>query len=199
MSPPGLIRRQLSGPQTLELASLADLRLVPDQDLRRTVVHIAEPVPLGHDTDTDVVYYSHLREATRRRVSLRWTLSGDQCIPTELVRHLIPPTLWDAGNDDVARGWRDLYRFGLLHFRKGPGFVTVKDLRKGFHRVTYTLTGQHASTLLTMADGIVHPLVELDTDAVQELVAIGVAIAGHELGALLALPSDEWPVPCSAL
>ena len=60
-----------------------------------------------------------LREAASQGVDVAWESAGDLGCDTRLLYHLPPP----AGHPS----WRSAYRYGLCHYRVGPGFVTVAD------------------------------------------------------------------------
>lgn len=67
-----------------------------------------------------------IRDLTSCRVSVRWRLEP-RGVPIEKLFALTPPeTLPDA---DALDAWRMGFRFGLLYWRSGPGFVIVRDAR----------------------------------------------------------------------
>ncbi|MBE1530425.1 DUF5825 family protein [Actinomadura algeriensis] len=91
----------------------------------------------GADFDLAVRQLSLVRELTRIGLSVRWVLECDDDFPVSLLQHLYPPTAVAQGDGGAARRWRDAYRFGSLLYRKGPGFVHVRDARTdGARRLT---------------------------------------------------------------
>jgi hypothetical protein len=102
-------------------------------------VDLADHVDIrsGADLGFALEQLSLVRELTRIGLATQWTLECDDDFPVSLLQHLHPPSTVVQGDGGVARRWRDSYRFGSLLYRKGPGFVHVRDARSaGARRLT---------------------------------------------------------------
>ncbi|TDC70310.1 hypothetical protein E1200_05765 [Actinomadura sp. GC306] len=102
-------------------------------------VDLADPVDVrkGADAAYAVQQLSLVRELTRIGSSVQWTLECDDDFPLASLQHLYPPAAVLQGDGGAAGRWRDAYRFGSLLYRKGPGFIHVRDAREaGARRLT---------------------------------------------------------------
>ncbi|MFF4252725.1 RiPP maturation radical SAM C-methyltransferase [Streptomyces sp. NPDC001663] len=104
-------------------------------------------------------------------------------------------------DDDAVTGPSAGYVYGMLYYRRGPGFVTVMDRRDPTASVRYTLDDPD---LLSAFDTlqVPTPLDEL-TDIQREATSL---LAGEGLvrvtdGRAVALPPriGRWPVPCTGI
>ncbi|QFG22462.1 DUF5825 family protein [Actinomadura sp. WMMB 499] len=94
-------------------------------------VDLADPVDVrtGADPGLAVRQLSLVRELTGIGMPVQWSLECDDDFPVALLQHLYPPSAVLQRDGDAARRWRDAYRFGSLLYRKGPGFIHVRDAR----------------------------------------------------------------------
>jgi hypothetical protein len=160
-------------------------------------VVIEEPVPAGENIDEDVRLLRFLREATSHTLRLDWTLAGTPLVEPRNLTHLVPPTrgVGPAAAECVA-AWRDAYRYGNFYYRRGPGFVTVKDVRPDGETVHLTIEDESAEQFAVLADAIA--VAELDAagiDALGDAVEYGLAVRGVETLLLLPFRMRRWPVP----
>jgi hypothetical protein len=160
-------------------------------------VVIEEPVRVGEDIDEDLRLLRFLREATTQTLRLEWTLTGRPLVEPRNLTHLVPPVrgVGSAAAECVA-AWRAAYRYGSYHYRKGPGFVTVKDIRPDGETVRLTIEGDSAEQFSTLAEA--STLAELDPaaiDALGDAVDYGLALRGTETLLLLPFRMRRWPVP----
>ncbi|WP_329577745.1 DUF5825 family protein [Kitasatospora sp. NBC_01250] len=75
-----------------------------------------------------------IRDLTARAVQVDWTLRlGPRAEAWEELGHLQPPTalLGPADPDAALRLWTDTHHVGKCLWRKGPGFVQIRDRRWG--------------------------------------------------------------------
>lgn len=73
-----------------------------------------------------------LREMTALGAAVAWTASCDDgCVRTRRFAHLFPPSAVVGADPLVAREWRERYLPCMCVFRRGPGFVEVRDRRRG--------------------------------------------------------------------
>lgn len=70
-----------------------------------------------------------LRRHTEHQCQFVWRLHG--VLPQEqmrIYRHLLPP---EQGGGNHGDEWRRSHDVGLWFYRRGPGFITIKDRRGG--------------------------------------------------------------------
>jgi hypothetical protein len=114
-------------------------------------------------------------------------MGGGLGCDTRLLYHLAPP----AGDPS----WRSAYRYGLCHYRVGPGFVTVTDQRRG-PAVPITLRETQEIRLVQDLD---RPGPSEKSSAFVRLLQSGLII-GHTRDALcLPYRLRRWPIPCTAI
>lgn len=116
-------------PGAAELADL--LPRVPVAEVRLT-----GPADLtGHPERTIVRIIALLRECASVGAPVRWslTLGADQLDLIRQLDHLPAPTEVTVLGQPAATAddWRSTHTFGLLYFRRGPGFLSVTDRRSG--------------------------------------------------------------------
>ncbi|SCL23849.1 hypothetical protein GA0074692_1659 [Micromonospora pallida] len=159
-----------------------------------TVLHF------GRSPAEDLELLRYLRDVTSHAVRLRWRLAGLPCFPLHTHVHLVAPSGGvDADSAAHATAWTAGYRYGSFFYRRGPGFVSIKDVRPESEDARLTID-EGADHFLAMAEA--RTLAELAPDA-QDLVDT-VAEAGLLLRAgqrLLVLPYRlrHWPVPYLAI
>lgn len=111
-------------------------------DIRRNADHAAALEQL-----------SLVRELTGIGMAVQWVLHCDDNDPIALLRHLYPPADVIGADTDAAGRWRGSYRFGDLFYRKGPGFIHVRDARwKGIRRLTLDRPG-HFEAVDLLSEG----------------------------------------------
>ncbi|GAA4493702.1 hypothetical protein GCM10023191_031550 [Actinoallomurus oryzae] len=128
-----------------------------------------------------------LREAASHGIDVVWESAGDLGCDTRLLYHL-PPRAGDPS-------WRSAYRYGLCHYRVGPGFVTVTDQRRG-PAVPITLRGTQEIRLVRNLD---RPGPSEESSAFIGLVRSGLIISNGRDALCLPYRLRRWPIPCTAI
>ncbi|MGW4566157.1 DUF5825 family protein [Streptomyces sp. NPDC004561] len=163
-------------------------------------VEVTEPLDLagaGRETAQAVCF---LRECESLGLRVGWRAAGRPPYDTGVLRHLPPPAELPGDQADLA-AWRTGYSYGLLHHRRGPGFVTVLDRRQPGTAARLTL--DHPD-LLAVFLRLLEPTPLDALDAVQRAAADLLAAERLVLvtgGWAVALPPRirRWPVPCTAI
>lgn len=128
-----------------------------------------------------------LREAASQGVDVAWESAGDLGCDTRLLYHLPPP----AGHPS----WRSAYRYGLCHYRVGPGFVTVADRRRG-PAMPVTLREPAEIRLVRDLD---RPGPPEECPALARLRRLGLIIGAGRDALCLPYRLRRWPIPCTAI
>lgn len=146
-------------------ATAAALRF-SEQGARK--VDLADPVDVrkGADLAYAVAQLSLVRELTRIGSSVQWMLECDDDFPLAPLHHLYPPAAVVQGDAGAAARWREAYRFGSLMYRKGPGFIHVRDAREPGARRLMLSREAHLDAVAALDQGA-------PTDSVNPAVANG--------------------------
>lgn len=88
---------------------------------------VERPIVLGQDTDQTLAAVAMLRDGLTQGTLLEWHGELASTTSLDLVCHLPPP----QGSAELHARWRARFRPGLCYFRRGPGFLQVKDSRAG--------------------------------------------------------------------
>ncbi|WP_240467984.1 DUF5825 family protein [Streptomyces dangxiongensis] len=96
-------------------------------------VRLCDPVRLCTDADArDVRALMVVRELTGLGAAVRWTASCDDgCAGTRTLFHLFPPAAIAGAPPQVTRRWQEQYLPCKCVYRRGPGFVEIRDRRQG--------------------------------------------------------------------
>lgn len=151
-------------------------------------VLITERVVLSpRDPVMSLGFLRFLREATATGVPVGWCGRCElDCAPV-LLRHLPPPQPMTAPAT-IPDG---PHRFGLCHYRAGPGFVLVTDRRTGRERRT-TLRDPEVIGALTAC---ARPAPAEDVPPVLIAAGLVLPVAGQAL--TLPYRLRRWPIPCT--
>lgn len=144
------------------------------------------PETVGAD-DGILRFLRFLREAASHDIKVAWRSTGDLGCDARLLYHLPPP----AGDPS----WRSAYRYGLCHYRVGPGFLTITDQRRG-PAVSITLRGTREVQLVRDLD---RPGPSDESAAFAGLVRSGLIISHARDALCLPYRLRRWPIPCTAI
>lgn len=180
------------------VTDLAGLRADPAAHSLRTVV-LTEPLWFGESPAQDLANLRLLRTVTSHAVRLRWTIGGRPSFPTHTYAHLLPPSdgveLDDLGH---TVEWARDYRYGSFYYRRGPGMVTVKDVRPGqpSARMVIADGADQFERLAESPDGIPEPG---DEGLVADAIEAGLAVEVDGRALVLPFRMRHWPVPYLAV
>ncbi|MET8630888.1 DUF5825 family protein [Kitasatospora sp. NPDC004669] len=168
--------------------------------VERGVIVVRDEVDLGGNPLATLTFLAFLRVCLEEGVAVRWTATASGELDTAPLHHLWPPSGIVGLPTDRRRAWRQAFRYGLCYFRRGPGFITVKDARAE-HGVHLML--DHPDLIATFLAGCTplpaDPLTATQRQAVGLLTAENLMYSLGDL--LLTLPTHmrRWPVPFSAV
>ncbi|SDP95793.1 hypothetical protein SAMN04487905_11849 [Actinopolyspora xinjiangensis] len=161
---------------------------------------ITDPVDLTLPDRTSVDTVRLLRDAVGHGLRIDWRASPVDGLSVTDFTHLPPPANLDELSflpDSDAESWLDLYSYGQLFYRVGPGFVSIKDVRPTVPAARMTLEEEEARIFLELAEG--GGETGNSESLRSELVEYGLGIAAE--GGFLVLPYRirQWPIPFSAI
>ncbi|MFJ5306848.1 DUF5825 family protein [Streptomyces sp. NPDC088350] len=133
---PGMCCGTLDGPPDEPVDAVAQLAADGVQ-----FVQVHEPVDL---TDADgasaVAALLVIRELTSHGIAVDWTLRMADPAQWRALSHLHPPaavfhgSTGEANEEHVVTAWRDSFHIAKCGYRRGPGFLEIRDHRWGSFR-----------------------------------------------------------------
>jgi uncharacterized protein DUF5825 len=193
-----------AGDRTYAGATVLELEQTPpDLDLEAAVasgvrsVRILEPVELSEaQPRATLALVRLLREATADNVAVEWR--GSSTGFERMLVHLPPPAPPPGEEDppEVA-GWREHHRPGLCHYRIGPSFVLVKDVRNADASARFRLEGDEVVSAFRTLEAVVE-VATLDPETLQllhDLEQESLVLRLGGLATLLPFRVRRWPVP----
>ncbi|MEK2492885.1 DUF5825 family protein [Kitasatospora purpeofusca] len=141
-------RRTLAGPAGEEITELhrAGVRCL----------RLTEPVRLCADASAaSARALMLLREATGQGLAVLWhAVCTDGCAERRRFHHLYPPEESTGVAAEVGADWRASYFPSKCVYRRGPGFVEVRDRRFGTLELFTVDEPGHLAQLDALADGV---------------------------------------------
>lgn len=180
-------RRTLPGPVRAEVTALhrAGVRCL----------RLTEPVLLCADAPAaSARALMLLREATGQGLAVLWqAVCADGCAARRRFHHLYPPERLTGAAQDVLADWHATYFPCKCVFRRGPGFVEVRDRRFGTLELITIDEPAHLAQLDALTEGVETGLLP---DAVRRDLAEAGLIA-EQAGRAWFLPARvrRWPFP----
>jgi hypothetical protein len=158
-------------------------------------VRIAEPVDVCRDAPAASARALVLiRELTGRGMAVEWTARcADGCVADRRLAHLYPPGAVLGAPSTVAIDWRATYFPCRCVFRRGPGFVEVRDRRFGTLEMFTIDDPLHMAAIDAMAEGL--PSGSAPGEVLADFV--GAELVAEQAGHLWWLPVrvHRWPTP----
>ncbi|MFB4316632.1 DUF5825 family protein [Actinomadura sp. 21ATH] len=155
---------------------------------------------IGDDPEATVRAVVWLRDLvpTGRRVAWRGRAGGG--IDLSLLHHLPPPVELGPDTDakEAMEAWARAYAFGSLHYRMGPGFLQVKDVRDAASPVQTVLEDP---ALIDAFTACLTPAAVRDVEApaLRDLVRRRLVLRVGDLAVTLPYRLGRWPVPFFAI
>ncbi|WP_198550288.1 DUF5825 family protein [Streptomyces silvensis] len=162
-------------------------------------IRLPEPVRLCADAQGRSAHALMLiREATGRGLAVLWhAVCDDGCVTRRLYHHLYPPERVTGAPEDVVADWRATYFPSKCVFRRGPGFVEVRDRRCGTLELITIDEPGHLDRLDALTEGI--DAAELPDPVRRDFADAGL-IAEHGGRAWwLPMRVRRWPFPSLAV
>jgi hypothetical protein len=168
---------------------------------------IDEPLDLGGDPVATTQAVALLRDLapTGQRVDWRGRVTGP--IDLSLLHHLPPPIELEhehAPTDHPNNGtgakdaWSRSHDFGSCYYRRGPGFLQVKDVRNPSSPAQTVLERPELIDVFTTCLAPT-PVRHLEAPAVRDLVHRRLLLLVDDLAVTLPYRLARWPVPFFAI
>lgn len=206
--------RQSAGDEDVDVRSncVASSLIIDDDDLpealssqasiseecrkgRRKVV-LVKPVDLRVADRRSIERLRAIRDLTSCSVHVDWVLQGSGGFDLRRLFTFFPPRAI-AGDQPSCDQWRNEFRYGLLYWRLGPGFISIRDSRQGRVNLLTLHHPAYIKAFLACVQGL--PVCDEHAVACEDLEAEGVLCRVEDW--LIALPfrMKHWPVPCNAV
>jgi hypothetical protein len=158
-------------------------------------VRLLEPVVLCPDAPASAGQaLRFVREATSQGLAVRWRARcADGCANNGLFHHLYPPHEVLGAPEQVAARWRDGYFPSRCVFRRGPGFVEVRDRRFGTLELFTIDEPDHLAAIEALSEGTASDRLP---DAVRrDFTEAGLITEQAGLAWWLPMRVRRWPFP----
>jgi hypothetical protein len=170
--------------------------------VNRPAAEIGAIVELGGEPAGTARAVEFLREQAGADLTVGWRgrLAGP--LDLTLLHHLPPPeALEGADGPAEAACWREAYRLGACHFRRGPGFIQVKDSRDPRFTAKFMLDepGLVAAFTTCLRPTSLAELGPALRDAALTLHRERLLLLIGDLAVTLPTRMLRWPVPCHAV
>ncbi len=164
-------------------------------------VTLPDPVPLGHDARQTAEFVAFLRDSATRMTTVDWHGASAEAVDTTVLHHLAPPTDLGPGSDEIVARWHARHRFGTCYYRRGPGFILVKDIRVAASAARYTLDDPVlvATFLHCQAPTSVASLTAGQREAIDLLEAERLLLRIDDVVVGLPVRMLAWPIPYTAI
>ena len=162
------------------------------------LVQFDQTVDMSDDPERVVRALTFIREYTSHGIAVHWRLDAAGLQAWRSLGHLYPPTdLTGTGGEDAAalEQWSSAYRICKLFYRRGPGFIHIRDHRSGQLR-QFTIRGvRHIGAIDQLLGGApeadVPRNVAADFEKVQLLGRVG------DMLWWLPYRVHRWPLPAA--
>ncbi|NBE84007.1 DUF5825 family protein [Micromonospora rubida] len=157
---------------------------------------LTHPVDLCGDADaTSARSLVLIRELTAHGVAVDWTARcRDGCHGSDLFTHLHPPARLDGDPEGtVTTRWWEAFFLCRCVYRRGPGFVEIRDRRSGSLEVVTIDEPGHLTAITALVEGVA--ATEVPAEVRRDLV--GAHLVVEQAGHLWWLPTraHRWPFP----
>lgn len=164
-------------------------------------------LPSGHRVPDRLVRWDEPTAALQVIADVRDAMSAGRILGwrAETIPPAAAPLLWHlpppSGVGQELRDWRARFRAGLCYYRRGPGFVQVKDVREPDDAAGIVLD---QPAVLGVFSRCLRPtsLADLDPaegDAAEALLAERLLLRIADEVLVLPYRMRRWPVPAMAL
>lgn len=182
----GMYAGRVDGPCD-PLADVADIAARGVQ-----LAQLADPVDLADaDGAAAVAALAVIRELTSYGIAVDWVLRLPVGLPDATaawcpLSHLYPPAavLGDPAGDAIAAQWRASFHVAKCGYRRGPGFIEIRDRRTGTFKRLVIRTPPNDQVITSLLHGV--PATALADRVTQSYVQAGLL---HQVGRFL------WWVP----
>lgn len=161
-------------------------------------VTLSRPVDLsgGMDRRTLVWTMLLLRELTSWGITADWQLRpGEHAEVWQRLNHLFPPgaLLGHPEAEEILADWRQTFYLCKCIYRRGPGFVEVRDRRNGSLSRFIVDDPAYLAAIEVLIDGA--PASQVPADVLNAFVEEGLAGLAGDLAWWLPYRVRRWPWP----
>ncbi|GIF13899.1 DUF5825 family protein [Actinoplanes teichomyceticus] len=164
-------------------------------------VALDEPISLRSPEPRDLHALDFVRVATARGLLVRWHLRTGRRADPELVArdltHLQPPASLDGrGSQERLREWHRRFYIGRCVWRRGPGFVQIRDRRDGVLQLFDLSEDDYVRAVLQLEQ---QRAAEVDPQVLDAMRDERLVLRLGDLDWWAPALIDRWPVPSMVL
>ncbi|MEO6504113.1 MAG: DUF5825 family protein [Jatrophihabitantaceae bacterium] len=161
-------------------------------------VELSRPVDLSGGMDHRTLVWSMLllRELTSWGIAVDWQLRpGEHAEVWQRLNHLYPPAalLGHPDADEVLTDWRETFYLCKCVFRRGPGFVEVRDRRNASLSRFIVDDPEYLAAIEALINGVL--AADVSQGVLREFVDEGLAGVAGDLAWWLPYRVRRWPWP----
>jgi hypothetical protein len=152
-------------------------------------------VRLGEQSQQSLNLICQLRDRMAEGVIMKWRGELLELIDVTALCHLPPP----SGKGRAVDEWRSRFRPGLCYFRKGPGFIQIKDVRDPAASASLILDDRPLIDAFTrcLCPTPLAALEPAEKASVDALRAEGLLLQIDDHVTTLPYRMSQWPVPAT--
>jgi hypothetical protein len=142
-------------------------------------------------------FIAWLRDRMSEGLVARWHGEVIPSLTGPALHHLPPP----QDDDDAIGVWRSRFRLGLCYYRRGPGFIQIKDVRDPSASAAFVLDDPLLIRVFTrcLVPTRMPEVAPDERGAIEALLAEGLMLQLEDLVVILPYRMARWPIPANVL
>lgn len=155
-------------------------------------------IQLGERPDETAHFIAELRDHMSAGKYLQWRGTVTPSVATESLWHLPPPASTAPDGAERIKAWQTRFRPGLCYFRRGPGFVQIRDIRFPA-AASYTIDDEALLRIFTdcLEPRMLAELTQREREGVELLLSENLALRVGDHVVTIPYRMRRWPVPAS--
>ena len=161
-------------------------------------VIVPEPVWMARSALQTAAFIASIRDRMSNGTITRWHGEVIPALGESLLLYHLPPP---EGTDDGLESWRSRFRLGLCYYRKGPGFLHIKDIRDPNGGASFVIDDPLLISMFLRCLPPTH-LAKTQPDeraAIAALLAAGLMLRLGNTVVTLPYRMARWPIPANAV
>ncbi|WP_433528488.1 DUF5825 family protein [Micromonospora sp. CA-263727] len=164
-------------------------------------ISFSEPVDVD-DGSAFLHFIALLRESISGHLDVQWSIAGSRQLDVQALCHLPPPRA--SLSEQLARvpeEWQAMHQYGSFYYRRGPGFIVIRDFRDQADAQRYELESPSVVGVFKEMSAVV-ATTDLSEPAQEFLDVLRderIILRFDDMVTLLPYRMRTWPIPCNKL